>query len=523
MTIHLCRNLSSLSSSLSPATGMYFLSIFMHHTLGYRYKSSINFNITSSSFLKASFNQNVPFTYLASITDIDTSVLIPPAVYALSDNDVNRILALKSDNNPRHNSGLFRITSVDVGTNKATIDYQSTELPINDSSLTWRIYASEHEVTSSWVTSSNGSVGGYTSHNDSSCSRLMLEKDNYLFARLCLEDSSMVLGNIPAGCSITVGANDRLGLPEFERELGFLNGPLYFDTTSSLYQGTAIGLNTRMNSTSWTSGKFSFTAIGDDVNGTTLAFCKNEDFVTGGNSLVCFGYPAEFSNEILPKKDIINHLFIAGGTTQTQEITVRSGFSADSHLQGLAWSGMNTLAPCILSQYSDSRNIVPSIRSLTTANKNQFNNMTEVYNVDLVVGTLKSNLSPIAESIFRFTPKVLGTLPFLKIGRTNYANWSLTPDKSMYHLFNGIFIDWSGSMLQTNATGSENTYLLPINYDNSSVEVLQLEPVMYDPEDEEIIIDEKVEKDIDANRFKKTYSYQRQQHVDLELTRPKIK
>ena len=514
MTIHICRGLSSLSSSLSPATGLYFLSIFMHHVLGYSIKANVNFDITSSSFKKASYNQNIPFTYPASITSSGNTVTIPSIVYSVTNQDINRILALKSATNPTYNSGLFRILSVDTGSNKVTIDYQSSDLPISDNDLIWTIYSSEHEITSSWVTSSNGSTG-YASSYNSNCSRIMLEKENYLFARLCLEDSSMVQTNIPAGCSISIGASSRNDIPEFNKDFGVLNGPLYFDTTSSLYRGTSIGFNTRMNSSAWPSGKFTFTAIGNDINGTTLAIARNEDFITGGNALLCFGYPEEYNNEILQTKDIISNIFVIGGTNQTQEITIRSGFHNDNHLQGLAWNDLNTLSSCILSQLADIRNLTPNFRTLTTANVCPIINKTEVSNIELIVGTLKSNLSTAASPIFNFTPKRLGNLPFVKIGRTNYATWSLTPDKLMYHLSGGIYLQWSGPSLSTNLTGSQNVYLLP-SYSND-IQVLQLEPAMYDPVEEVINEELEINKDIDANRYKKTYSYYRQQNIDMEL------
>lgn len=524
--IHLCRNLTSLSSSISPATGLYFLAAYMQHVLGYLPVSNVNFDITSSSFTKASFNQNFPFTYMASVSSIAPIVTIPSGVYVLSSQDVNRILALRSENNPKHNSGLFRILSVNTGSNTVTIDYQSSELPPADS-VAWRIYASEYEVSSSWITGSNGS-NGYTSRDSSQCSRLMLEKQNYLSARLCLEDESAVTKNIPAGCSITIGAKVHETISaDFEEDFGYLNGPMFFNTTSSLYTGTAVGLGTGMLGTAWRSGGFSFTAVGDDVNGTVLAICKNENFVSGGNSLVCFGYAndnAETTDDKMPlqTKDIIKNVFIVGGTSPTQEITVRSGFSVDSHLQGLAWSDFNSLAPCILSQYTNSKNIVPGIRTLTTAASSSFLNATELSQLELVVGTLRNNFSVSTSSIFNFTPKRLGTLPFLNVGRTNYLSWSLTPDKTRYHLSGGIFLDWQGPMLKTSLTGSENALLiLTSSYENeTSLTILQTEPAMYDPQsDQPPDVEVEINKDIDATRYKKTYSYYRQQNIDLELNK----
>jgi hypothetical protein len=525
MTIHLCRNLSSLSSSLSPATGMYFLSMFMHHVADYVATSNVNFDITSSSFTKAAFNQNFPFRSFATISGVDNSVAIPSDTYTVTVSDVNRILALKSDAYPRHNSGLFRVLSVNTGSNSVSVDYQSTELPPADT-VSWRIYASEHEVTSSWITGSNGS-SGYTSRNNSTCSRIMFKKQDYQSVRLCLEDRSAVQTNIPAGFSITLGASEHNTIPvDFEEDFGYLNGPMFFNTTSSLYRGTAVGLGTGILGTQWMFGKFTFTALADDVTGTTLAICQNENFVTGGNSLVCFGYAndnpnSSFSMLPLEKKDIIKNLFIIGGSSPTQALTIRSGFSIDSHLQGLAWNDFNMLSPCILSQYANSKNITPNHRTITTANVCPFNNRTELSDVEILVGTLRSNLSFTTSSIFNFAPKRLGILPFINIGRSNYTSWALTPDKSKYHLSGGIFIDWSGPHLSTSLTGSNNVVLSLTSsfFDKSGLEILQTEPYMYDPDYSVDIVEIEENKDIDATRYKKTYSYYRQQGIDLELTK----
>ena len=41
-------------------------------------------------------------------------------------------------------------------------------------------------------------------------------------------------------------------------------------------------------------------------------------------------------------------------------------------------------------------------------------------------------------------PRVMGTIPFLRQGRTNFATFTLTDDKAWMHMQNEIWIEWQG-------------------------------------------------------------------------------
>lgn len=84
----------------------------------------------------AGINFGVGFLYEVSVP---AGVTVDPA-------NVNKLLVLKSTRFPTKNSGIFRITGVNIGANRYIIDYRSTEAPPVEAanSMDWWIYESEN-------------------------------------------------------------------------------------------------------------------------------------------------------------------------------------------------------------------------------------------------------------------------------------------------------------------------------------------------------------------------------------------
>jgi hypothetical protein len=75
-------------------------------------------------------------------------VAIPSSVRIVAAGDVGKPLILKSSLYPTKNSGIFKISSVDIPNNRYTIDYRSSDTPPPETgTLTWWLYEVETQVS----------------------------------------------------------------------------------------------------------------------------------------------------------------------------------------------------------------------------------------------------------------------------------------------------------------------------------------------------------------------------------------
>lgn len=519
MTIHLCRDFLTLPSSSVFGTSIYLTSIFLQHVMSFDVDSQWNFDINSSSFTLDHYNVDGNDPRFASINILSGSeyvVYLPSGTYDASSYDIDRILALRSSLFPQHNSGLFRITSSSFhptyGTG-FTIDYRSSEVPpVESGSIAWRLYEAESRVTGSWMSGSNGGYG-YNSRGLAQNTRIMLNSPSGYHVRLCIESIPDRSGTIPCGFSIAPGAGS-IERADFDDVEGFLHGPMWFNSTSSIYKGTAVGLVPYTTGTNSEQGQWRFTAIGDTTKSSIVLLTKNVNFVTGGNGLCVFGLP-EDEEEPLPQK-IIDRLFIVGYGGALPNVTWHSGFLNDGHATGLAWSRYGFPAPLVMSSYADIKNVDPHVRLLSTANNTPFIGLTELVDVELLCGTMSSSFAHMTSSITSLAPRRVGRLPLLRQGRANYTQWALTPDKKWLHTLDGIFVPWNGPHISGSVTGSTNAMIVATSSfaDGVGIQFFEANPQMNDPQPE---IVEHADKD--ANRFRKTYSYYRQQVVEVQVVK----
>jgi len=514
MTVHLLRDFLTVTSAIAPATNMYLLSLFAYGVLGYTIDSSVSFDLTSSNYLKASYDVSGTLQ-LGSInlaTGSEYFVAVPLAAYTVSSADVNRILVTRSQLYPKSNSGLFRVTAVNVPANAFVIDYRSTEYPpVESSTLTWRLFEAENMLPN-WSTGSNGSTG-YNTRGASTASRIMLNSPGGYHVRMCLESVPDRSGTIPGGFSIAPGAGS-VQRADFNDVDGHLHGPMWFNTTSSLYRGSAVGLSPRINSFEWTTGQWRLTALGDDVNGTTLAINRNVSFPTGGNGWAIFGIPED---EALPlPTNVIDRVFVMGYGTATPNLSWHSGFFNDGHAQGMAWNRYGRPVPCIMSSYADVTNIDPHVRNLSSSINTAYTSKTELMDVDLLVGVMLSQLSPSGSKVHNFAPNRLGRVPFVRMGRSNYGQWTLTPDQAWLHAQDGIYVPWSGPLLTGSTTGSANAIVVVSSSvaAGDGIQFFEPNPSMSDPI---VTVIPEVTSDKDASRYRKTYSYFRQPSTEVRV------
>ncbi len=517
MTVHLCRDFLTLASASAPATSMYLVACFLRHVMSFDVDSNVNFDLNSSTFTKGQYDldaNNLSFGSINQTPGSEYFVVLPTGSYTVSVADVNRIMALRSSDYPQHNSGLFRITSASVLNNSLAIDYRSSEFPPTESgSLAWRIFEREDYVTGSWNTGSNGYVALYNTRGaGASASRIMFNSPSGYNLRLCLESTPDRSGTIPGGFSIAPGAGS-ISNADFDDLAGHLHGPMWFNSTSSVYRGTAVGLSPRVNVFEWTTGQWRFSAAGDTLKSSVVCFTRNVTFPSGGNGWCAFGIP---DDEDTPMSDeIIDRLFVVGYGNAMPNLTWHSGYFNDGHAQGMAWSRFGFPSPCIMSSYADVRNRDPHARNLVSASATPFTNKTELIDVELLAGTMTSSVSPGATNIVPYAARRVGRLPLVKMGRSNYASWALTPDKQWLHTLDGVYLQWAGPHMSDSLTGSNNAMLIATAsfINGEGLQFFEPNPPMSDP-----AVDlPATSVDKDATRFRKTYSYFRQPVVEVRV------
>lgn len=519
--IHLCRDFLTLPQATAPGTNVYLMSIFLWNVLDYTPMGAMSFPLTSASYLlaqgpfdstlSASINQGIGSEYV---------VKIPTASYLLSSVDVNRILTLKSRVNPLSNSGLFRIISVDALNNLATIDYRSSQTPPVEDGLRWKIFEAETAatVTGSWLSGSNGYKGYNSSLSNSTASRIILrspEAFSFWQLRLCMESKTDVIsGACPVGMSIAPGLKSRSDSPDFST-IG-LHGPMLFDSTSSIYRGSAVGLNPSVVSGRWARGQWRLSIIGDDMTGTTTVMSRIVNTPGMGNSWASFGVP--FDEDPLLKvrldpDDQIQRLYVVGqSVASASSINWRgAGYHADGDVMGMAWSDYNRPIPCIVSSYADSSNQTTHVRDDTNRANTPFLGATEIIDVELLAGTMFATDNPSSSLVYEYEPRRMGVLPFLKQGRSNFGKWSISGDvsSSWLHTENGVYLQWGGPPPSDAAVGSMVYELSStLASDNAGLSTQLINDPSFDPFVAPFVA---VTADKDAARFRKTYSYFRQE------------
>lgn len=529
MTIHLCRDFLTLTSTPTRVANMYFMSAFLVGVLGYSVYSNVNFNLTSSQYTLASSTGS-----LAALTALSTSsvITVDPTHKIVSAADLNRFVSLRSTTYPKHNSGLFRIVSASISDNKWILDYRSSESPPSDS-VSWILFEKETSIPTI-STGSNGLVGVYaTFGSGSSSSRIMLQSptisgSNY-YVRLSQESGADVSGTIPSGFSISLGVSPTQ-YADFAFKTQMLHGPMFFNSTSSLYRGTAVGLVPSSQGV----GQFSFFAIGDDVTGTSTFFNKNQTYTTGGNGWCSFGFASDESSFAYDGTlSLMERLYALGYSSAPSQLTFRSGYAIQNMLTGICWSRFGTISSCVPSLYCDTINGYTHVRSNTNAAPTKFGTLSILTNVELICGTFDSFSTDISASfgVLGIAPRRLGVLSNVMVGVSNASSWTLYPSydnsESWMHTLDGIFFKWGGPLL----SGSLSSSSLPAVWQITSSYSTNTGLNFYDPASSGIdyfVMSQSVPsttssleeiRSFDANRYKKTYSYYRQPSVNIGIRR----
>lgn len=461
MAIHICRDFLTTTTKF-PSASMYLSSIFLMGVLGYTQVGHTDFNLNNaivSTGVSASINFGTSGTYSA--------VGIPSASHIVTALNIGSILTLRSDLYPRHNSGLFRIQSIDAVNNRYIVDYRAAENPpVETNTLTWKIWVPESIIPSADPTTTIGSApngtSGYQSRGSYIGKRIIMQSPHSSSwqVRYCYE-SSTDRNNFNVQASVAPGFNgDAAGdfpAKTFDTSniVEHLHGPMYFDTSfSSSLGGSAMGIEaatTSISNLDAPSAIIRFYAWGDSVSGSALFLTRGVS--SYGNAWHGFGLAEE--DAPLPKRTAAR-LFVfgrGGGTRMSTSVRWDNGPAAD--MATFVSFGDRVLAPvsCVFAMYDYIANPGSTgIKAETLATDNALLGYTELQKVDMYAGTIDTSKGTSStDAIYDFEPRRIGSVPIARIGRSNFGTWSLTNDasKSWFHALNGVFLPWTGPAIHS--------------------------------------------------------------------------
>jgi hypothetical protein len=523
---YLSRDFLTLPGCSTAGTMMYVMSIFLRHVLSFEIIGQTNFDLDGTyeiiSAPSASINLGLGNEY---------HVRIPSAFHTVTSDDVDRILVLRSENWPRHNSGLFRISSVITGTNDVVIDYRSNEFPPPETDANFAIFESENTISSSWRNTPNTDVSGYRSRNNSDCSRVIFQTAEELSSyqiRLCLENSASFTDHLMPPLTITPGY-EGLSNGDFDIGTNHLHTHLFHNSQDSKYNGLTIGLG-ESSGNSWVNDQFRMSVIGDPLRG-TIGYQIREVGGTVQTNWGAVGVP----DDERPTEELIQHvaeeqifrLFAIGSARPNITNTWNFDFHDRAVHNGVAWSNdIGMTVPCTPSLYHPVQNYSSqgtdvNLHEIPQATDNPWTGKTDLHGAELLAGLFNDpqgykTLDPLYSE---FIPSRLGNLPFFRQGRQNFGDWTAGvgghfPSSSWLHSTNGVFMEWGGPLPSDVVTGSQ-VYLLPVSTLSSSNGFMLTNPVLpgEDPEIDTIEFD----KDIDSVRYRKTYSYFRQEPRNIDF------
>lgn len=445
---------------------MYLASAFMVGVLGFSQVGQTVFNVSGSgAWLATGVSASLNFGSTGSFSALG----VASSSYVVSAGDIGRIVALKSTLYPRFNSGLFRVSGVDVPNNRFVLEYRSPDNPpVETSTLNWTLFSDENVFGGAVPYNANGGVpnglSGYQGDRTYASKRVILRSPHSSSwqVRFCHE-SSTERANHAVGFSIAPGfdgnASGDFPTSSFDRsrfQAQHMHGPQFYDSSTN-FRGTLIGMNNSLSPDVATNSRSRFYAWGDDETGTTIIVTRN--FQSYSNGWFSFGMVD--SDQGLPPLTI-HRLFAFGKCNfSAGDISWENG-SISTGSTGLAF-GVNTPVPvhCVATAYD-------YLSSMGTRVENAFNTTlgpmgeslavdnlmlgaTELHAPELWAGTRNSyDLTSAGGSgttvCMPFEPRRMGIMPIVRLGRLNFVTATLTTDsqKSWLHMRCGVFFPWEG-------------------------------------------------------------------------------
>lgn len=365
-------------------------------------------------------------------------------------------------------------SSGSIVTNSYTIDYRTmgsgaAGFPPQESfdSMNWYLYEKDAVAPLSGAANAGWSTGGYGGSGTSTTPRIILQSPHALGwqVRLCHETFNDYSANVVGGngnvaaitCIPGFGGNNFGDYPAAGQHL---HTAQYFNSNSySQYAGTTPGFG----DDSAVSGGLQFqsriTIIGDDTGQGVSIFVRREFDLTGPNQAFCtFGLP-ENEPTPLPVNNTAR-LFCIGSGQSTSPNNGYGAFLNDisffmgnivagplSQGVGMTQGGLPCAAATSLWTYATGVGQGGSPIFDGSASDSPWLSATEMFTIDIVVGTI-INWGQ-AGTVLTLEPRVIGSIPNIRAGRSNFGEFSLTTDlsRSFQHMRRGLFIFWGGPLI----------------------------------------------------------------------------
>jgi len=517
MTVHACRDLQLGPYSSGSYDTMWAVNAFMQGVVGYVFTSSAG-NIPPPPYNDLVVTYPGPSSSIVSIHSasclVTSSAGAPCLVFSqqafnlstftqLSLDGTNFTtpvglwVAVRSNNFPLANSGLFLVTSMSISANTLFIDYRSTSQPPAETTqyLTCSFWqpppgsdtTGPSRTSATWgaflpMITSNGVVASYFSRGASPQARVLLKSPHPsgYQVRLCIENPSDQQYGQGGGYGITPSLTI---VPGFSGSAGDFPSQSYVSprsqphlhalqwfnnytlgaTNTELRGGTLVG-HDLVNIASFGSypGGYQvlhrFFAWGDDQTGACVIITRGHAFVNNPGTapgshisfvpavMTAFGIP-EDETMPLPANDVCR-LFVVGqnNNANLDRLTWDCGTYNSNGVAGVAYSLDMTKGPisCVMSSYTYAGNSngggSPPIFDSAAGNTPFLGVIAGTYGSDWYAQP--SNYS----DGLNVEPRRLGRFPIARQGySTGQVTWStVDPAMSWFHTLLGVYLPWGG-------------------------------------------------------------------------------
>ncbi len=474
MTTYLCRDYPQVFNTVYQGdVAQFLLAVFLKNVCGYTVVGSTNFSMTALASGTASPNLagiNYGATGSSSGGSAYFEVGIPSGVYTVSAADVQRVLVLKSTANPTFNAGCFSVIGVDVTNNRFIVDYRtstpgSVSFPPVETGgaagMEWWLYNQETTFPSTRGANTGTGYRGYTGAGvgSSSNSRIILQSPHSTAwqVRLNCENSTDYSTNhtcTATSISPGFGGNSAGDFPNGANGGQHLHQPLFWDELNS-NQGADYTRAWAMGPCSATSGTLTgwlsrITIVADDGGQACAVFVRHLN--SGSNPTPGWSVFGICDNEPTPlPTNNTQRLFVLGNTAWQSGACI--GFfctvQGNQGMQGNGFSSLGVPVSAAPGQWAYATGNSQNGSPITDGNAtdNPFMAATELNAVDVWAGTTSNwSQSGLFTYGYPFEPSLLGTIPFVRAGRTNFNTYQATSDASLawYHFINGVFMTYNG-------------------------------------------------------------------------------
>ena len=460
MANHLCRDL--LAQSAASKASPYVLALFLRRVLKFTYVGDTAFGINAVGTLLIATGDSTPTvapTFAAGKKaginyggGLEYYVGIPVASHVVVAGDVNRLLVLKSTANPKHNSGIFRVTAIDAVNNRLLVDWRSAAFPPAeaDDSFEWYLY--EGDAFASIPASGTTSGGtGYRGAGTSTNGRIILQSPHASAwqLRICNENLTdySTNGTTPTSSVCPGFGGDSAGdFPVAGRHMHLAR---WLDTAvGATFGGSSPGFTNNAGTSI-----YRWTMQGDD--GGQSFVCMSRLVSGGGNSqMLLVGIP---DNEPAPlPSDNVARVFVIGdgyslsSGNPLNDISFHGGrYDSNARYEGMTF-GEKNLRPVSATfgawNYLSGATVAASVITEATAADSVYSSSTDLLSVVIFAGMKVTHTSIISPQSMPFEPRFIGTAPWVREGRANFGNFTLTTDagKAWQHFKNGVFMEWGG-------------------------------------------------------------------------------